>query len=121
MRSNNSSSTTLPVDASETSPLLGKSDTYPKVVDGVLPNGTFPNGAIDDANDEERQAEEDLDREGQFEGMPEVRKKLKYILPAVSIGVNVLWWEETHVLTGIDSSCCSGPDDYREQLWEDWE
>jgi hypothetical protein len=53
--------------------------------------------------------------------MPEVRKKLKYILPAVSIGVNVLWWEETYVLTGIDSSCCSGPDDYREQLWEDWE
>jgi len=90
MKSSGSSSTTLPVEATETSPLLEDSDAGPKVADGVLPNGTFANGAVDGAQDEERQEEVDVDREGQFVGMPEVRKSLKYIVPSVAIGVCVM-------------------------------
>lgn len=84
----------------ETSPLLSKGNSGP--VDaggGVAPDG--PQTRIDEShstfeeNDEttsndgpalERQ-ESGLNRVKQYEGMPEVRKQLKFILPAVGIGV----------------------------------
>ncbi len=81
-------------NATETSPLLAKpiitlleSGDAPN---GVLPNGGSSNGTLDDppkpGEDEERQAN-DGERSPQYEGMPEVKKKLKYIVPAVAIGV----------------------------------
>lgn len=79
---------------SETSPLLGRPASTllepGDAPDGIRPNGTFSNGTAgapakpDD--DEERQAG-DADRSPQYEGMPEVKKRLKLIVPAIAIGV----------------------------------
>lgn len=84
-------------ELSETSPLLPKSALT--VEGGVAPNGTLPsenehdsqvngtlNGTAKPQSDEEAQAEED-ERAGQYQGMPEVMKQLKYIVPAVGLGV----------------------------------
>lgn len=79
---------------SETSPLLRRpTDTFLEPGDatnGVLPNGTYsngiPSGLVKPDDDEERQ-EGDGDRSPQYEGMPEVKKKLKFIVPAIAIGV----------------------------------
>lgn len=78
---------------SETSPLLGRpTDTFVEPDDapnGVLSNGIYsngtPSGLVKPDDDEERQ-EGDGDR-SQYEGMPEVKKKLKFIVPAIAIGV----------------------------------
>lgn len=73
----------------ETSPLLGDSaNGVVKSVDGFLPDGPIANGSAH-GQDEERREEVDGAREAQFEGMPEVRKNLKYILPAIAIGVSI--------------------------------
>lgn len=80
-------------DASETSPLLGESPTIlPK--DGNPPHGLsmasndtggFVSGRSKPPIDEENH--EELSRDSQFNGLPEVKQKLKYILPAITIGV----------------------------------
>lgn len=55
------------------------------------------NAAIDNQDDLERQISRvsSVGRAKQFEGLPEVKKKLKYIYPAVAIGVgfaaNLVW------------------------------
>ena len=69
----------------ETSPLL--KDPKKTVAQGA-PNGTTgPPAPIEgDGSAAERQ-ESDVGRQKQFEGIPEVRKRMKYILPAMSIGV----------------------------------
>ena len=90
----------------ETSPLLPKPATdYLEAGDapnGPLPNGSEhheasangkANGSIKDDNhdDEERQQGVDSERVNQYEGMPEVKKQLKYILPAIAIGVSLFF------------------------------
>ena len=79
-------------NASEISPLLPKAPPIPSdASQGALPSATDTNGLIDDpkkTRDEERQ-QDDEDREAQYQGMPEVRKKLGYILPALAIGVRL--------------------------------
>ena len=73
----------------ETSPLLATpTNPLPEPGDapnGVLANGTA-NGVVKPGDDEERQAGAG-DRTPQYEGMPEVKKQLKYIVPAIAIGV----------------------------------
>lgn len=63
-------------DPSETSPLLSNPST----------NTDNHNGLAKQVTDEETQDGE-ADRDAQFEGLPEVKAKLKYIVPAVAIGV----------------------------------
>lgn len=57
---------------------------------GVRPIGPTSNGDIDSpikpGDDEERRGEDDEGGQ-RYEGMPEVKKKLKYIVPAIAIGV----------------------------------
>ncbi len=79
--------------SSETSPLLPKaikvSPESGDAPEGVLPSTTEANDHINGSTksqDEERQDDEG-DREVQYKGMPDVRKRLKYILPALAIGV----------------------------------
>lgn len=83
-------------EATESSPLLGKTNSL--LPDpGDAPYGTPPStigsnghsiGGTKPVEDEECQPSKD--REHQYEGMPEVRKKMKYIMPAISIGVSHL-------------------------------
>ena len=90
-----------PTEPSETSPLLPKPTLA--IEGGVAPSGTSPSGNTHDSqgngtidgigkpqSDEEGQEVED-ERAGQYEGMPDVMKQLKYIVPAVGIGVWVLF------------------------------
>ena len=79
----------------ETSPLLPKdADILPE--SGSAPERGFPSStdtightnASTKPQDEERQDDEE-DREVQYKGMPDVRKKLKYILPTLAVGVYI--------------------------------
>jgi hypothetical protein len=75
---------------SETSPLLGPDGDGAtlKALNGNIVNGTIlPDGAPQDGAYLERHDSIDERRAAQFEGRPDIRKQLKYILPAISIGV----------------------------------
>ena len=81
-------------EPTEGSPLLSESST------AFLEPGDAPEGPLACSNgnyktipgdeDEERQ-DTQSERTVQYEGMPEVKKQLKYILPAVAIGVSLNW------------------------------
>ena len=90
-------------EPTETSPLLSK-PTANYLEAGDAPNGPLPtstedhdpttnghaNGSTKDnqEGDPERQDGVDNDRVHQYEGMPEVRQQLKYIVPAIAVGVS---------------------------------
>ncbi|KAI1940415.1 hypothetical protein LOZ66_002009 [Ophidiomyces ophidiicola] len=69
--------------SSETTPLLGAAN------DGILDHGSLTSESRADGRDEEvlKGDEPDTARAAQFEGMPDATKWLKYIVPAVSVGV----------------------------------
>lgn len=78
----------------ETSPLLPKQQQNVIPIDpgsGIAPEGAgFP---IDDEGEDGR----DIERQGgngdsyKHQGMPEIRKRMKYIFPAIAIGVSILF------------------------------
>ena len=81
-------------EATEDSPLLGQRESTPNAP-GEACNGTITsvgdangaqNGLVKPAEDEESQRDGGEDAT-QYQGMPEVKAKLAYILPAISIGV----------------------------------
>ena len=81
-------------EATEDSPLLGQPESAPNAA-GEACNGTITgigdangvqNGLLKPAEDEESQRDGGEDAT-QYQGMPEVKAKLAYILPAISIGV----------------------------------
>ena len=81
-------------DATEESPLLGQPESPVNAADEHR-NGTITsagdangaqNGLVKSAEDEESQKDGREDAT-QYQGMPEVKAKLAYILPAISIGV----------------------------------
>ena len=90
-------------EPTETSPLLSKPATN-YLEAGDAPNGPLPtstedhpsainehaNGSTKDSqgSDPERQDGVDTDRIHQYEGMPEVKQRLKYIVPAIAVGVS---------------------------------
>ena len=85
----------------ETSPLLRGTSNVPEQVDaprGSLPKGSGTNGAANGtakAGDEEQVKNHDTG----YQGMPEVRARLKYILPAVAIGIFLSAADQTLVVT----------------------
>ena len=85
------SSIIKPREATETSPLLAQS-TGASPDSALTPNGVPPSqagvtvGNSKPLEDEESQ-NNDENRDHQFEGMPDVKEKLWYIVPAVGIGV----------------------------------
>ena len=75
--------------ASETSPLLGQTRNGSKInsnMSAPVESGLTPD-SVDSPGDLERRASVDESRAAQFQGAPEIQKKLSYILPALSIGV----------------------------------
>jgi hypothetical protein len=74
---------------SEASPLLGPDANgfAPKAVNGTIANGLVPDGAAEVGSDLARHYSVDESRAAQFEGRPEIQRQMKYIFPAVSIGV----------------------------------
>ncbi len=76
-------------NASETSPLLSErrnGSTNGKINSVPINGGLTPDSA-DASGDLERRESVDESRDAQFKGAPEIQEKLKYILPALSIGV----------------------------------
>jgi hypothetical protein len=73
----------------ETSPLLGADGdgVAPKAVIVTIANGTLPDGSAEIGAGLERRGSIDESRAAQFQGRPDIQKQLKYIIPAVSIGV----------------------------------
>ena len=85
-----------PRHATETSPLLAK-PTAPLPDVAVTPNIILPSeiettqdrsGDSKSVEDEESQ-NNGKDRAHQYEGMPDVKAKLRYIVPAIGIGVKL--------------------------------
>lgn len=81
-------------DATETSPLLGKPNAQAvDPGDGIAPAGPEP---YDETDVEDIENERDLERQPsngetfKHQGLPEVRKRMKYIFPAIAIGVSSL-------------------------------
>ncbi len=94
-----SSSSRLPLmasgrDASEISPLLGKNrnGSTGGGIDSVPVDAGLTTDAADTTVDIERRPSVDEGRDAQFQGSPEIREKLKYILPALAIGVSQSDW-----------------------------
>ena len=78
----------------EISPLLSKSRDSQldngDVLDQRLEQGSPINEYSEQSNDEETQ-EAEGNRKMQYEGLPEVKKQMRFILPAVAIGVSPLF------------------------------
>jgi predicted MFS family arabinose efflux permease len=86
-------------DATETSPLLGSPNLKQngKPLNNTLANGIVPENATD--QELQRQDSISTSRALQFSGDDEVLKKLKYIIPAISIGVFLAAADQTIVVS----------------------
>ena len=96
-------------EPTETSPLLSNPATN-YLEAGDAPNGPLPtstgdhdpatnghaNGSTKDnqEQDPERQDGVDNERVHQYEGMPEVKQRLKYIVPAIAVGVRSPFYQQ---------------------------
>jgi hypothetical protein len=80
---------TSDIGQTETSPLLGRESdgVVPNAWNGIVANGAITDEAAEGGPDLERRDSIDGGRAAQFEGQPDIQKQLKYILPAISIGV----------------------------------
>ncbi|MCJ1341756.1 hypothetical protein MMC09_007053 [Bachmanniomyces sp. S44760] len=93
----------LPHEPTETSPLLSSSIIgnfeAGDAPEGPLPNGTESNGHDSKSiNDPEGQDEDESATE-QYQGMPEVKAKLKYIVPAIAIGIFLSAGDQTIIVS----------------------
>ncbi|THX26654.1 MFS general substrate transporter [Aureobasidium pullulans] len=88
--------------ATEISPLLGKQGPKPiDPSDGIVPDSAVTNGVIpegEDGGDLERQTSLE-ERQKQYEGQPEMRKKMKVIFPALTIGVLLSAADQTIIVS----------------------
>lgn len=86
-------------EATETSPLLrGTSKARPESDDappGSRPRGSGNDNGTAEVNDEE-QVKDDIT---EYQGMPDVKARLKYILPAITIGIFLTAADQTLVVT----------------------
>ena len=109
-------------EPTETSPLLGKPDQDEQALGsaaGILPAGPELHGADEDG------AEPDLERQHsngenfKHQGLPEVKKRMKYIFPAIAIGVSGprKLGPDTKLNNSGLPFCC-GPNAHRINLWD---
>jgi len=90
---------------SETSPLLPKDSSTARNVtpidpgEGIAPDaGQASEEAVQDGSEIERQTSAE-GRQKQYEGMPEIRKQMKYIMPALAIGVFLSAADQTLIVS----------------------
>lgn len=89
-------------EATETSPLLrGTSNVLLEPADapqGPLPSGS---GIYGSANDRAEAGDEEQvkDHVTEYQGMPEVKARLKYFLPAIAIGIFLSAADQTLIVT----------------------
>jgi len=95
--------------ASETTPLLSRPE--PDLLgagNGIAPEGPYVNdertneisNEADDSTLERQHGQQDQqNRSDEYEGLPEVRKQLKYIFPAIVIGVYLSAADQTIVVS----------------------
>ncbi|KAK2819424.1 hypothetical protein FQN49_007860 [Arthroderma sp. PD_2] len=98
MRTSDIADQVVQAPATETSPLLGSqavNDSSPNVLTAGATKG---NGVC--KPNEEPAGENDVDdaRVAQFKGMPELQKRLKYIVPAITIGVFLSAADQTIII-----------------------
>ncbi|KAL8792278.1 MAG: hypothetical protein Q9195_005157 [Heterodermia aff. obscurata] len=89
---------------SETSPLIPKSRStlpQPPPLNGTAPNGISGNRVDNKSVDEEEAYSDEEGRDRQYQGLPEVKKQLKYILPAVAIGVWIVFQARADVMLNL--------------------
>lgn len=111
-------------EPTETSPLLGQPEQSKQPTDpgvGLAPAGPE---SYDDTDVEEDGNEGDIERQAsngdsfKHQGLPEVRKRMKYIFPAIAIGVSKLYRLHSHTRLNIAGlSFCSRSDPYCLNLW----
>ena len=115
-------------EPTETSPLLPKPVQVVETGDaseGPLPSGSEVvrhTNAVAKSNDVEGQdGAEDGKTATQYQGMPEVKKRLKYIVPAVSIGVGAQMFilQETSAEDKVDLHVRRRSNHYYIKLWKD--
>ena len=111
-------------EPTETSPLLGQPDQNKQLVDpgdGIAPAGPVPYDDTDVEDTEDGGALERQTTNGsnfKHQGLPEVRKRMKYIFPAIAIGVSSphrMNFEQKLNLTGLPFR--SRSDSHRLYLW----
>ncbi|KZM19571.1 uncharacterized protein EKO05_0004029 [Ascochyta rabiei] len=92
-------------EPTETSPLLGERDQDGLPVDpdnSIAPAGPAP---YDETDAEDNETETDLERQPsngdsfKHQGLPEVRKRMKYIFPAIAIGVFLSSADQTLIVS----------------------
>lgn len=86
---------------SETSPLLRAESNggISKTLKGNIANSVVLEDSTDADADIERHDAVDESRAAQFEGRPDIRKRLKYILPAVSVGIFLSAADQTLIVS----------------------
>ena len=102
--------------ASETSPLLPKGKTLSsepaETPNRILSNTNYTNihaqEDLKSINEEQGKSNGEENNDEQYQGLPEVKKQLRYIIPAVAIGVrsNPPFREMEHELKRIDLLSC---------------
>ncbi|KAL9110548.1 MAG: hypothetical protein Q9227_004906 [Pyrenula ochraceoflavens] len=85
---------------SETSPLL---NGHQNGLSKKHTNGSIENESVEDStpsvgSDLERQDSREAGRDAQFAGMPEMRERLKYIVPTLSIGIFLAATDQTIIV-----------------------
>ena len=81
----------------ETSPLLGSATSVHQDYEAVPRNNQIDTDQ--EANGHVKKNQEDGQREAQFTGLPEVQKQLKYIIPAVAIGIFLAAADQTIIVS----------------------
>lgn len=93
--------------SSEASPLLASLPStinYLKAPNTLLPDDVeshgnpICNGPPGESEDENEHGQEDTSTPNHYDGLPEVKKRLKWIMPAVSLGVSRLSTHDAAVL-----------------------
>lgn len=87
--------------ATETSPLLGqhRNNSTDGHIESAPVDGDWATDSADGSEDLERRSSVDELRATQFRGVPEIRQTLKYILPALSIGIFLSAADQTIIVS----------------------